>query len=262
MRAMKSAKAADAPRVVDILGTRIHDVTETEALATLARFIGEGGPHRVVTPNPEFVMAARRDAEFRGILNTSDLAIPDGIGLLLAARMLGTRLREHVRGTDLVLRLAECSAHEGWRWFLLGAEPGVARRAAEHLQVQFPGLEVAGTLSGSPLAVDDGWTRESIRDAGPAQVLLVAFGASRQEMWIARNQEALGIPVQIGVGGVLNFFAGRSRRAPMWVRKVELEWAYRLATEPWRARRQLALPRFALLAAAEMVQQRRRRRRP
>jgi len=132
-------QSTEAPRAIDILGTRIHDVTMAEALAVLVGFIERGGAHRVVTPNPEFAIAARRDPEFRRIVNASDLAIPDGIGLLLAASMLGTKLRAHVRGTDLVLRLAARSAHEGWRWFCWARSRASHGRAGENLKAQFFG---------------------------------------------------------------------------------------------------------------------------
>src|SRR5688572_24550466 len=120
---------ARARRRIDILGASVDDVTHQEALETLVAFIESGEPHRVVTPNPEIVMQARRDPTFRAILNDSDLAIPDGVGLLMAGRMAGTPFRAHVRGTDLVLSLAKRSPAEGWRWFLLGAEAGVAQEA-------------------------------------------------------------------------------------------------------------------------------------
>ncbi|HZT07380.1 MAG TPA: WecB/TagA/CpsF family glycosyltransferase [Chloroflexota bacterium] len=238
----------DPERVVSVLGVRVHDVTFASALGALIGFIESGRPHRVITPNPEIVMHARQDPHYREVLNTSDLAIPDGIGLLFAARMAGRPLRSHVRGTDLVLRLAARSAVEGWRWFLLGAQPGVAEAAGTWLEREFSGLVVAGAASGSPDPREDAAIQRAICRASPVHVLLVAYGAPRQELWIARNQGATGVPVQIGVGGVLNFFAGRSSRAPGWVRRLELEWAYRLAREPWRWRRQLALPAFAVLA--------------
>jgi N-acetylglucosaminyldiphosphoundecaprenol N-acetyl-beta-D-mannosaminyltransferase len=244
------------PKGVEILGVTIHDVTHREALATLEGFIRSGRPHQVVTPNPEIVMLAARDTRYRALLNASDLAIPDGIGLLLASRMRGTPLRQHVRGTDLVLSLAARSVSAGWRWFLLGAQEGVAAEAAIHLQRQFPGLQIVGAAPGSPYPVDDATTRELIRAVEPVHVLLVAYGAPRQEQWIARNQEAVGVPVQIGVGGVLDFFSGRARRAPALVRRLELEWAFRLAMEPWRWKRQLALPVFGALAAMDAIQHR------
>ena len=242
---------------VDVLGVRIDDVGFSQALAMLERFVDEGTPHRVVTPNPEMVMLARRDPGFRDLLNASDLSIPDGVGLLIAARAAGERLRAHVRGTDLVLALAERSEKRHWRWFLLGAGPGVADAAAARLRESFPGLEIAGTLAGSPDPADDRAARDAIRAAGKVHVLLVAYGAGPQERWIARNQAATGVPVQIGVGGVLDYVSGQVARAPEWIRRLELEWAFRLTTQPWRWRRQLALPLFAVAAAREAVQRRR-----
>src|SRR5581483_12221687 len=121
-------------RSIDILGVRVDDVTFPDALALLERFIAERRPHIVTTPNPEFVMRARRDPDFARILASAGLAIPDGVGLLLAARLRGQPLRAHVRGTDLVLELAAISARRGYRWFLLGAAEGVAAAAAAALQ--------------------------------------------------------------------------------------------------------------------------------
>lgn len=242
---------------ISILGVEIDDVTEGDALDILVRFIERGEPHRVVTPNPEIVMLSQGDPGYRALLNSSDLRVPDGIGLLLASAAQGDRLREHVRATDLVLRLASISALRGWRWFLLGAEPGVAEEAGRRLTERFPGLQVAGALPGSPDPASDLELRDAIRAAAPVDVLLVAYGAPKQERWIARNQAAVGVPVQIGVGGILDFFSGRVPRAPEWVRLMELEWAFRLLNQPCRWRRQLALPAFAALALAEGVRQRR-----
>lgn len=241
---------------MDILGVRVDDVTYVEALDLIERFIQERGPHVVVTPNPEFVMLARGDAGFRDLLARSALAIPDGIGLLWAARWLGTPLREHVRGTDLVHRLAARSASTGWRWFLLGAAEGVAAAAAEALERRYPGLQVAGSAPGSTESADDEQVRRIIAAAAPVDLLLVAYGAPAQERWLDRNLGPLGIPVGIGVGGVFNFLAGRAPRAPAWARRLELEFLHRLVSEPWRWRRQLALPRFALLAAAAALRAR------
>ncbi len=243
-------------RGIDVLGVRIDDVTEAEALDVAAQYIAAGRPHRVVTPNPEIVMTARRWAAYRGILNESDLALPDGIGLLMAATLGGVPLRAHVRGTDFVLGLAARSMQPGWRWFLLGAAPGIATAAGAALAARFPGLVVAGAAPGSPHPTDDVATRMLIAEAGHVDVLLVAYGAPQQEQWIARNQEAIGIPVQIGVGGVLNYLSGVTPRAPGWVRRLELEWAHRLITQPWRWRRQLALPAFAALAGREALARR------
>ena len=238
---------------------RVDDVTYAEAVALVDRFIAEGGPHVVTTPNPELVMAARADARFRAVLNRAALNVPDGVGLLLAARFIGERVREHVRGTDLVERLAALGAARGHRWFLLGAEDGVAREAAECLAGRHPGLRIVGAEPGSPRLEDDAAMQGLIRAAGPVDVILVAYGAPRQELWLERNLGPLGIPVGIGVGGVFNFLSGRAPRAPRWVRRLELEWLHRLVTQPWRWRRQLALPRFLLLAGLAGARARARR---
>ena len=241
---------------VDIFGVRVDDVTYPEALAVLRQAIQDRVPHVVTTPNPEFVMLARRDPAFRAVLQRAALNIPDGIGLVLAARLWGDRLRQHVQGTDLVLLLAAESAAAGYRWFLLGGWGDVAQRAARALQQRFPGLEVAGAAPGSPAAADDPRTRALIRAAGRVDVLLVAYGAPNQEHWLDRNLATLGIPVGIGVGGVFNYLAGDAPRAPLWVRRVHFEWLHRFVTQPWRWRRQLALPRFAALAVGRALARR------
>jgi N-acetylglucosaminyldiphosphoundecaprenol N-acetyl-beta-D-mannosaminyltransferase len=174
----------------------------------------------------------------------------------MAARWLGQPLRQHVRGTDLVHRLAARSAERGWRWYLLGAADGVAAAAAAALQHQYAGLQVAGASAGSPGSADDDWVRSLIQSAGRVDIILVAYGAPAQEYWLDRNLGPLRIPVGIGVGGVFDYLAGQVPRAPLWVRRLELEFAHRLITQPWRWRRQLAIPRFALLAASAAVHRR------
>ena len=247
------------PRPVDILGVRVDDVTYPEALALLRRALADRAPHVVTTPNPEIVMAARRDPAYRAVLNRAALNIPDGVGLLLAARLRGETLRQHVQGTDLVHLLAAESPAAGWRWFLLGGWGDVAERAAAALQEQYPGLQVVGAAPGTPHPADDDATRALIRAAGRVDVLLVAYGAPRQEQWLDRNLVPLGIPVGIGVGGVLNYLSGEAPRAPAWVRRLHFEWLHRLATQPWRWRRQLNLPVFAALAVIAAARHRRAR---
>ncbi len=246
---------------MDILGLRVDDVTYEESLAMLRAAVATRTPLVVTTPNPEFAIAARSDPAFRAILNRAGLNIPDGIGLVLAARLFGDRLREHVQGTDLVLRLAAESPRAGYRWFLLGGWGDVAERAGRTLQRQFPGLQIAGAAPGSPHAADDEATRATIRAAGRVDVVLVAYGAPKQEAWLDRNLAVLGIPVGIGVGGVFNYLSGDTPRAPEWVRRVHFEWLHRLTTQPWRWRRQLALPHFAALALLAAAPRRLARRR-
>jgi N-acetylglucosaminyldiphosphoundecaprenol N-acetyl-beta-D-mannosaminyltransferase len=191
-------------------------------------------------------MEARRNAQFRAVLDCADLAIPDGIGLLLAGRILRHPLQERVAGVDMVRALASQGARKGWRIFLLGGAPGVAEAAAQVLSAESPGLQIAGAYAGSPAPEQEARIVERIRDASP-DVLLVAYGAPRQDLWIARNLPHLGVSLAMGVGGAFDFISGRVPRAPRAMQRIGLEWLYRLWKEPWRWRRMLALPRFAML---------------
>jgi N-acetylglucosaminyldiphosphoundecaprenol N-acetyl-beta-D-mannosaminyltransferase len=242
---------------MDILGVRVDDVTYAEALARCGGLIAAGAPAYVVTPNPEFVARAQSDGEFRRILNRADLAIPDGGGLLLAARLFGTPLREQVRGTDLCYGLIDRAPAAGWRVFLLGAAPGVAAGAAAALTRRAPGLRVAGTFAGDSSPAGDEETVAAVQRAGRCDLLLVAYGAGRQERWIDRNLRRVEAGVAIGVGGVLDFMSGRVRRAPAIVRRAGLDWLFRLAIQPSRARRQFTtIPPFLALTFREAVRRR------
>ena len=220
-----------------ILGVHVHAVTNTQTLTLIEQFIASGQPHQLCTVNPEFVVAAQDDFEFRQIINNAALALPDGIGLLKAARFLGTTpLPERVAGSELVVTLARLSHLKGYRIFFLGAQPGVAQQAIVNLKVHYPNLVVAGAHAGSPAPADN---EEIIRRILPTQpdVLLVAYGAPYQDKWIARNLERLNIPLCMGVGGSFDFLAGTAKRAPAWVQRLGLEWLHRLLMEPWRWRR-------------------------
>jgi len=237
---------------MDILGIRVDDVTYPEALARCAVLIDSGRPRYVVTPNPEFVVLARKDQRFRQVLNNSDLAIPDGGGLLLASRLLGRPLRAQVRGTDLCYGLVDEAPQHGWRLFLLGAAPGVAEAAAAALKRRRPALDIAGTYAGVSSPSGDVDSRAMIHRAGRCDLLFVAYGVERQEQWIARNLEQLDVGIAIGVGGVLDFMSGRVRRAPAPIRQVGLDWLFRLAIQPRRIRRQATtIPPFLGLAIYE-----------
>ncbi|MGZ3584431.1 MAG: WecB/TagA/CpsF family glycosyltransferase, partial [Ktedonobacterales bacterium] len=171
--------------------------------------------------------------------------VADGAGVVWAARLGGATLRGRVTGIDLLDACAQVAAERGYRLFLLGAAEGVARQAAERLEARYPGLRIAGTFAGSPAAAEQGDICAHIREAG-GDIVFVAYGAPAQELWIARTRGDLGAAVAIGVGGAFDFVAGRVPRAPSWMRHLGLEWLYRLWREPWRWRRMLALPRFAV----------------
>lgn len=235
-----------------ILGVRVDDITETEVLDRIESFILDGSPHQIVTVNPEFLVMAQDDRPFRDILNSADLSLADGVGLLWASRLLGKPLRERVAGSDLVYRLAQRAAARGYRLYLLGAAPGIGQKAALSLTERFPGLSIAGVYPGSPGKEEEEGIVARIRDASP-HVLLVAYGAPAQDWWIHRNLERLGVPVSIGVGGALDFVSGRVQRAPHWMRNLGIEWLFRLVQEPWRWRRMLRLPHFAFLVLRQRI---------
>ncbi len=236
------------PPIATILGVKVHALTNAQTLALIEAFIASGQPHQLATVNPEFVVAAQGDEEFRQIINSAALALPDGIGLLKAARFLGTTpLPERVPGSDLVVRLAELSHQKGYRIYFLGARLGVAEKAIEKLKARYPKLQVAGYYAGSPSPAENEIIVQRILLTRP-HILLVAYGAPRQDKWIARNLERLQIPVCIGVGGSFDFIAGTAKRAPVWLQHLGLEWLHRFITQPRRWRRIWnAVPRFSWL---------------
>jgi len=250
----KTPPAGSAPAddidaaTVRILGVRVDCVDMAGAVAAIERMVAErGAMHVVATVNPEFVMRARVDEHFRAVLDSASLCIPDGIGVVWAMRRQGCPQSERVAGSDLVPLLAHSCAVRGWRPFLLGARPGIAAECARRLEADNPGLRVAGTFAGSPRPEDD---EEALRLIGAAapDILLVAYGAPQQELWLARNRLRLRVPVAIGVGGTFDFLAGRVPRAPAWLRDAHLEWLWRLALQPRRAGRMAVLPAYYALA--------------
>lgn len=234
------------PPAVRILGVPVHAVTMADTLGQVRRFMAGSRLHQIATVNPEFVMTAQGDAEFLEVLETADLCIPDGVGLLWAAQRLGFPLPDRVAGSDLVYEVARLASQNGWRLFLLGAAEGVAQEAGSLLQDRYPGLTIAGSYAGSPDPAENEAIVKRINDAG-AQILYVAYGAPRQDKWIGRNREALpSVRLAMGVGGSLDFITGRSKRPPEWAQRAGIEWLVRLALEPWRWRRMMALPRFTI----------------
>ncbi|MBN1562722.1 MAG: WecB/TagA/CpsF family glycosyltransferase [Anaerolineae bacterium] len=199
--------------------------------------------HQICTVSPEFVMIAQQNPAFMRVLQEADLCVADGVGLLFAARYLGRPLPERVTGSDGVPLIAQRAAREGWSLYLLGAAPGIAEQAAARLIEQNPGLQIVGTYAGSPAPEEEDAIIERVNASG-ADILLVAYGAPRQDEWIARNRERLAVSVAMGVGGTFDFVAGVVPRAPRWMQRLALEWLFRLIRQPWRWRRMLRLPRF------------------
>ena len=227
-----------------VLGVRVDCLDMEASLDRIEQFVDAGGSHLVATVNPEFVMRARADKDFARVLESADLCLADGSGVVWAARRQGCAMREAVTGVDLIPPLAALCARRGFRLFLLGAAPGVADDLAARLRGQHPGLEVA-VHAGSPDRSADAETLALIRAHTP-QVLLVAYGHPKQELWIDRMRDSLGVAVAMGVGGSFDYLTGRIPRAPAWMRRAGLEWLFRLVRQPWRVRRMAVLPIYAL----------------
>lgn len=235
---------------INVLGVLFHSLSLDEAVESGVMLSGQEGFHYVVTPNPEFILTAKKNEAFRRVLNQADLTIPDGIGVIYAAKLLGTPLKSKVPGIEFAQRLMGELAQNGRKLYLLGAKPGVAEQAAENLQQRYPGLCICGTHDG--YFQDDRPVVDSIK-ASDADVLFVCLGAPRQELWMAQYGPEAGVKLAVGLGGSLDVFAGTAERAPETWQKLGLEWLYRLVKEPKRIRRMIRLPLVLVDAALARV---------
>lgn len=220
-------------RKINILGVGIDNLILSEALGKAERFLNSGKINFIATPNPEIILAAKKDDEFRKILNSADLALADGVGLIFASRFLKTPLKERISGVDFMPALCELAEKKEKTVFLLGGGEGVAEKTAEELKKRFPRLKIAGTAGGTKA---DNFPPQNIR----ADILFVAFGALKQEKWISANSAALessGVKIALGVGGAFDMISGRLPRAPLFLHQIGLEWLWRLFLEPRRLKR-------------------------
>jgi N-acetylglucosaminyldiphosphoundecaprenol N-acetyl-beta-D-mannosaminyltransferase len=238
---------------VYVLGVRVDRLSQRQALDKIDAIIAQRRScanqlpcQQVVTVNPEFLMAAQRNTQFRCAINAAALVLADGMGIVWATWYLRQPVPERVTGTDTLAELARLCATKAYRLYLLGAAPGVAELAAQRLQQLAPGLQIAGTYAGSPALAEEEAIIERIRIA-QADIVCVAYGAPAQDVWIYRNLTRLPVAIAMGVGGAFDFLSGRQRRAPRVMQRIGLEWLYRLYREPWRWRRMLVLPLCAVL---------------
>lgn len=228
---------------VNIMGVKVDNITMDKAVGQAAELIKEGGFHCVFTPNPEIIWNARKDSELNTILNNADLLLPDGIGVIMASKIKKHPIPERVCGYDFTRRLLNV---KGLSFFLFGAKPGVAERAAQKLKEENPDVHIAGTRNGyfSEEKDTDDIIKE-INDSG-ADVLIVCLGVPKQERWIYRNRKKLKPSLCVGVGGTLDVIAGDVKRAPDIFIKLNLEWLYRMIKQPSRLKRNWVLPAFIL----------------
>lgn len=227
-----------------ILGIGFDPITMDQAQSRLASYVMHGHPHLVITANPEMVMRARGDQLLTEILERADLVVADGIGVVWASHVLKEALPQRIPGIELAEGLLLQAAGQGWTVFLVGAAEGVADQAALELRRRWPGLEIVGTYHGYFQAGEEEQQIIGEIKAKKPDILLAALGVPRQEKWLAAHLGTLKVPVAIGVGGGFNVWAGVDKRAPLWMRKINLEWLYRLIRQPWRIKRILVLPVF------------------
>lgn len=230
----------------DIMGVRFDDITMDQAVCRAVELAKAGEGAYVVTPNPELVLMAQKDPAYAKTLSGAALTLPDGIGVIYAAKLLKRPLQGRVPGIDFAGALMERLAEEGLKLYLLGAKPGVAEQAAANLKEKYPGLTVCGVHDG--YFQEDGPVVEAIGAAG-ADVVFVCLGAPKQEQWMERNGKKTGAGLLVGLGGSLDVFAGTVQRAPKWMQKTGLEWLYRLVKQPSRIGRMAKLPGFLVKAA-------------
>jgi N-acetylglucosaminyldiphosphoundecaprenol N-acetyl-beta-D-mannosaminyltransferase len=231
----------------DILGLKFDNVTMEEALAIGEGFLSGDHPAVVVTPNAEIGYDASVDDELRALLNQADLMLPDGAGVVLAAKLRKTPLKGKVAGIDFARNMLSVFARRGTKLYLLGSKPGVAEQAAEKMKEIAPGLVICGTADG--YFKDEAPVIEKINASG-AEALFVCLGAPKQEKFMFAHREELpAVRLMAGLGGSLDGFAGNVKRAPDWMIKCQLEWFYRLCKEPKRIGRMMRLPKYVFKAA-------------
>jgi N-acetylglucosaminyldiphosphoundecaprenol N-acetyl-beta-D-mannosaminyltransferase len=218
---------------IEILGVPIDAVTMHEALTRTLAMLADGGKHHIMTPNNEMVLCAQKNSAFLTVLKKSELNIPDSTGLLWAAKHKGEVLPERVTGVDFTEKLCRRLSKEQ-SVFFLGGYKNAGKKAAEALQKLSPNLVIAGTYEGSPSAADAPEIIKRINDSG-ATLLLVAYGAPAQDLWINENiLNLVSVRVAVGIGGTFDFLAGRIIRAPKWMQRSGLEWLFRFVQQPSR----------------------------
>ncbi len=228
---------------IDVLGIKFDNVNMQEAVAKCKDFVESDTSNLIVTPNPEIVMSAKDNEEFKNIINTASLVIPDGIGVVKGAAILGTPLKERVAGFDLICNLLELYKDGSHTFYFWGSKPGIAELAKQKMEEKYPDIKIVG--------VDDGYFDDNkkaeiikkIREVKP-DILLVGTGAPKQEKIINELLEEKIFKIGIGCGGSIDVLSGTVKRAPKIFIKLHMEWAWRLIKQPSRIGRMMVLPKF------------------
>lgn len=231
---------------ISIRGVNFDNVSLDEAVGIVEGFIEGEGTNVVHTPNSEIVQLCVEQNEYYSLINSADLIIPDGSGVILASKILGKPLAKgKVAGIELAERTLALAAERGYKVFFLGGKPGVAETAAQKMTEKYPALNIVGTNDGyfKKTGEETDAVIEKINNSG-AQILFVCLGVPAQEKWMSENREKINVRVMAGLGGSLDVFAGNVKRAPKIFIKLGLEWLYRLLKEPSRIGRMMKLPKF------------------
>jgi len=229
---------------VKILGVGIDSTSLDKVLKEISQRLTKRQKTVVFTPNPEFLVFAWENPWFKKVLNSADILLPDGVGLLLAAKILGKPLKGRVAGADLAEELLRLADKKGWRVGIVGARRGAAaerRRQVEILRQKYPGAKIA-CLEETP-----NWEKEKW------DIIFACQGMGEQERWIGKNLNKIPAGVFLGVGGSLDYLTDFAPRAPLFIRKIGFEWLFRLLVQPWRWRRQLALLKFLWLVVKSLL---------
>lgn len=230
-------------KTLNVMGLPFISATMEELEAHLAEKINQQTRTFLVTANPEIVMQVRENGTFRATIEEADGITPDGVGIIIAGKILGSPLEERLPGYDLVERLFARSEREGWSFYFLGTKQEILEEAIDASKRRWPKLRIAGYHDG--YFQEDGPILADIKAANP-DVILVGLGSPKQESWIAEHKNDLPPGLYMGVGGTFDGLAGRMKRAPEIWQKLNIEWLYRLIQEPSRWRRMLALPHFLI----------------
>lgn len=228
---------------INILGVNFDNVNMQEAIEKCKEFISSDSGHLVVTPNPEIVMRAQDNEEFKSIINNAALVIPDGIGIIKAGNILGTPLKERVAGYDLICNLFEEAKDGSISFYFWGSKPGIAEKAKEKIKEKYPKLNVLGAHTGYFNEEEEKAIIQEIKELKP-DVLLVGLGAPKQEIIINKCINEKIFKIGIGCGGSIDVISGEVKRAPKIFIKLHLEWFYRLLKQPTRLKRMMVLPKF------------------
>ena len=236
---------------ISIFGVNVFNITFEESMEILKGFLKEDRLHTIFTPNTEIVMACNEDENLKDLINSADLVVADGIGLVIGSKMRGKPLKERVTGYDISMELIELAQAQGHSLYFVGGEPGIAMKAKENVEKDYPGINIVGEHHGYFKGTHLGHKghaeeMELVKDINEKcpDIIFLGLGFPKQEIWIDEYRDKLNAKIIIGNGGVLDVLAGKAQRAPEIFIKLNLEWFYRLLKNPSRIKRQMAIPKF------------------